>query len=130
MDTNIVLDLLGERIPFYDAASKIATLADRGDILIVVSGLSYATIFYVLSKFEPQNVVKEKLRKLKVISLIANLSDKVVEKALASAFKDFEDALQYYSALQSNCTHLITRNEKDFKLSDLPVMTALEYLES
>jgi len=130
LDTNIVLDLLGERIPFYDAASKIATLADRGDILIVVSGLSYATIFYVLSKFEPQNVVKEKLRKLKVISLIANLSDKVVEKALASAFKDFEDALQYYSALQSNCTHLITRNEKDFKLSDLPVMTALEYLES
>ena len=50
LDTNLMLDLLGEREPFYDTAAKIATLADKGKIKLIVSALSYSTIFYILSK--------------------------------------------------------------------------------
>jgi predicted nucleic acid-binding protein len=57
------------------------------------------------------------------------LNNGVVEKALNSDFEDFEDALQYFCALQSNCEVILTRNGKDFKLSAIPTMTAGEFLK-
>ena len=74
IDTNIMMDLLGERIPHYDAAAKIATLADKGKVKIIVSAFSYPTIYYLLGKFENPEKVKEKLRKFKIISEISELS--------------------------------------------------------
>lgn len=130
IDTNVMLDLLGERIPYYDSIAKIATLADKGDIKIVVSALSYATVNFLLSKFESGEKVKEKLRKFKIISEISALDELIIEKGLNSKFQDFEDSLQYFSALKSDCSILITRNAKDFKESKIPVMTAEEYLLS
>jgi len=130
IDTNIMLDLLGERAPFYDAIAKIATLAERGDISMVVSALSYSTVAYILAKYENVEKVKEKLRKFKIISEISDLDAMTIEKGLNSNFSDFEDSLQYYSALKSECKVLLTRNQKDFKQSVLPVMSAEEYLIS
>ena len=130
LDTNIMLDLLGEREPFYDSAAKIATLADKGKVKLIVSALSYSTVFYLLSKFENSEIIKEKLRKFKIISHISDLTDKIIEKGLLSNFHDFEDALQYHCALKADCNILITRNGKDFKGSDIPIMTAEEYLKS
>ena len=130
LDTNIVLDLLGEREPFYEPAAKIATLADKGKVSLIVSALSYSTVFYVLSKFEDKEAVKEKLRKFKVITETSDLTDRILNKGLSSKFTDFEDALQYHCAIKLDCNILITRNEKVFKSSDIPVMTAEEYLKS
>jgi predicted nucleic acid-binding protein len=127
LDTNIVIDLLGEREQFYEHAAKIATLADRGEINIVVSALTYPITFYILSRYENREIAKEKLRKFKIISETSNLTNNIVEKALASSFPDFEDSLQYYCALQSNCNFIITRNTSDFKNSELPVMTPNEF---
>lgn len=128
LDTNVVVDLLGEREPFYDAAAKIATLADKGKIELIVSALTYSTVYYLLSRFEGKEAVKEKIRKLKMIAETADLTDNIVDKGLASNFTDFEDSLQYYSALNTECSLLITLNGKDFKESDLPVLTPDEYL--
>ena len=130
LDTNVMLDLLGERVPFYDSVAKIATLADKGDINLVVSALSYATVNYFLVKFEDAEKAKEKLRKFKTISNISGVDELIIEKGLNSSFKDFEDSLQYFSALKSDCTIFITRNVKDYKEADIPVMTAEEYLAS
>ena len=128
LDTNIVLDLLGEREPFYQSAAKIATLADKGKILIYVSSLTYSTVFYLLSRYEGNEAVKEKIRKFKVIAKTSDLTDKIIDKGLSSKFNDFEDSLQYYCAVNSECNIIITRNGKDFKESDLPVLTPDEYL--
>ena len=130
IDTNVMLDLLGERIPFYDSIAKIATLADRGQVTMVASALSYATVSYFLIKFENTEKAKDKLRKFKIISEICDLDELIIEKGLNSNFSDFEDSLQYFSALKSDCSILITRNAKDFKESQIPVMTADEYLMS
>jgi len=127
-ETNIMLDLLGERIPYYDSAVKIATLADKGEVTIFVSALSYATVSYFLAKYENREKSREKLRKFKVISDICPLDELIIEKGLNSNFADFKDALQNFSALHSGCNLLVTRNGKNFKESDLPVMTAQEYL--
>jgi len=130
IDTNVMLDLLGERLPFYDSSAKIATLADKGEISIVVSALSYTTVAYILSKYESLEKVKEKLRKFKIISEISDLDEVTIEKGLNSGFADFEDSLQYFCAIKSECNVLITRNQRDFKDSVIPVMSADEYLIS
>ncbi len=59
---------------------------------------------------------------------VSPLDDKIVELVLVSDFKDFEDAIQYHTALENGIDVIITRNKKDFKNSKLPVMTAKEYL--
>ncbi len=128
LDTNVVIDLLGEREPYYDAAARIATLADLGKVQLVISALSYSTSFYILSKYEDKEQAKEKIRKLRVISQTADLTDEIIDKGLLSKFSDCEDALQYQSAIKADCTILITRNSKDFKESQIPVLSPDEYL--
>ena len=130
LDTNVVLDLLGEREPFYNSAAKIATLADKDQIDLVVSALTYSIVYYLLSRFEDKELVKEKIRKFKVIAETSDLTDKIVDKGLSSKFSDFEDSLQYYCAIKLDCKLLITRNGKDFKESEIPVLTPDEYLNS
>lgn len=129
-DTNVMLDFLGERDPFYISAAKIATLADKRKITVIVSALSYATISYFLTKYEGLEKTKDKLRKFKVISEICELDELIIEKGLNSDFSDFEDSLQYFSALRTECDIIITRNGKDFKRSQIAVMTPDEFLNS
>lgn len=130
LDTNIMLDFLGERPPFYDSVAKIATLSEKGKLIMVVSPISFATVNYFLTKFENLKIAKEKLRKFKIISEICSLDEQTVKKGLNSSINDFEDALQYFSAIESKCEIILTRNAKDFKKSLLPVMTADEFLKS
>ncbi|MCB0497076.1 MAG: PIN domain-containing protein [Cyclobacteriaceae bacterium] len=130
IDTNIMLDLLGERKPYYDPIAKIATLAEKEKLTMVVSPISFATVNYFLAKFENPKIAREKLRKFKIISEISSLDEQTIEKGLNSSIEDFEDALQYFSATESDCEIIITRNGKDFKKSLLPVMTAEEFLKS
>jgi hypothetical protein len=85
-------------------------------------------VFYLLSKFEDREVVKEKIRKFKVFAETSDLTDKIIEKGLSSRFSDFEDALQYHCALMMNCDIVITRNGKDFKGSEIPVLSPDEFL--
>ncbi len=130
LDTNVVIDLLGEREPFYHSIAKIATLADKGKIQMYVSVFTYSTIYYILAKLENKEIVKDKIRKFKVIAETVDLTDKIVNKGLTSYFPDFEDALQYFCAVEMDCNIIITRNGKDFKNSVIPVLTPDEYLNS
>ena len=75
LDTNVILDLLGERDPFYDSIAKLATLADKELLILVVSPISFATLNYFLSKFESAKIAKEKLRKFKIICEICKLDE-------------------------------------------------------
>ena|SRR5690606_28511611 len=130
LDTNIILDLLAERTPFYDSIAKVATLADQKKLTLVASPLSFTTINYVLSKFESTESVIGKMRKFKIICEICDVNEQTIEKGLNSKFKDFEDSIQFFCAIQSNCKIILTRNAKDFKESTIPTMTAEEYLSS
>ncbi|MGK6352028.1 type II toxin-antitoxin system VapC family toxin [Parapedobacter sp. DT-150] len=130
IDTNIILDLLGERHPFYEAIAKLATLADKGKVTLFVSPISFTTVDYILSKFDTPKTAREKLRKFKVLAEVCDIGEAVIEKALNSSFTDFEDAVQYFCATASDCEIIITRDNKDFKQALIPVMTADAYLKS
>ncbi len=130
LDTNIIIDFLGERKGFYDPAAKIITLADKKKIKIYVSVVSMATAYYVLAKYENKKAALEKVRKFKVLCEISSMNNKVFEKALNAPFDDFEDALQYFSAVEDNCDLIVTRNEKDYKTALIPVMNPENYLQT
>lgn len=130
LDTNIILDFLGERENYYEPAAKILTLADKKKIKIYTSPSSISNTYYLLSRYENAKTALEKIRKFKLICNISIMDDEVVEKAINSGFKDFEDAMQYFSAIATNCDLIVTRNEKDFKNAMIPIVNAASYLQT
>lgn len=130
IDTNIVLDLLGKREPFYGDAAKLFSLADKGKVKLFVSSLTIANSNYVLSKLKSSEEARVILLKFKVLVIVVELNDKIIELSLNDrSFKDFEDGLQYYTAVENQSDILITRNLKGFKSSKIPVMTAEQFLK-
>lgn len=130
LDTNVILDLLAERHPFYDSIAKIVTLADRKELVLLTSPISFTTAEYVLSKFESKTSALLKLQKFSILCQVADVNQETIDKSLFSGFRDFEDAVQYFCALQSNCDLILTRDPKDYKNSSLPVFTTSEFLAS
>lgn len=131
VDTNIVIDLLSRREPFFEESANLFSLADKKVIELGVSSLTIANTSYTLLRQMDSNKTKAILRKLKLIVKILSLDDKIVGLALNDdTFSDFEDGLQHFTALENNQDIIITRNLKDFKNSKLPAMTAKQFLES
>ena len=128
VDTNIIIDLLAKREPFYKDAQDLFTLSDKKEIQLYISSLSFANAYYSIIKHHKDIDAKKYLTKFKVLVKILSLDDKVIELALASDFDDFEDGLQYFTAMVNESDIIITRNKKDFKYSKIPVMTAGEYI--
>jgi len=131
IDTNIVLDLLAKREPFYKSAAQVFSLADKHKLKLTVSSLTFANTNYVLTRLKSAKEAREILRKFKILVKILSLNEKIVDLALSDEdFKDFEDGLQYYTAVENNQDFIITRDLRDFKQAKIPVMTAEEYLTS
>ena len=128
VDTNIVIDLLTKRKEFYKPASRLFTLSDNNEIKLTISSLTFANTFYLISKELNTTKAKEILRKFKLLVKVLPMDDKIIDLSLNSDFKDFEDAIQYFTAIENKIEIIITRNLKDFKLSKIPVMTADDYL--
>ena len=130
VDTNVVLDLLGKRDAYLPAA-RLFTLGDRGEVTLYVSVLSFANINYILTRQQDRLTAIKALRKLEQVVEVVDLTAKITRRALEDEeFTDFEDGLQYYSAVESGMEAVITRNHRDFRHSQLPVMSAEEYLSS
>ena len=129
IDTNIVIDLLSKRVKFYDEAADLFSRADKKELELKISSLTFANTNYILSKLKSAKEAREILRKFKVLVELLSLDDKITELALSDDnFLDFEDGLQYYSAIENQIDIIITRNKKDFKNSKIPVLTAKEFL--
>ena len=131
IDTNIVIDLLAKREPFYSDSAGLFSRADKKQVQLSLSSLTFANTNYILLKTKKPNEVKLILRKLKLLADVLPLDDKIIDLALNDTnFTDFEDGLQYFTALENDQDIIITRNLKDFKKSKIPVMTAEQYLRT
>jgi len=130
IDTDIVLDLLCKREPFYPYAAEVFTLGDKGTLTLVTTPLVFANVFYILRKLLGIEKAKELLRKLRIMMGIVEIDEKIVDLALNSSFSDFEDGIQYFTAREHGIQHLLTRNLRDYKGSELIVQTPEEYLKT
>ncbi|MBR1468558.1 MAG: PIN domain-containing protein [Prevotella sp.] len=127
LDTNIVMDLLENREPFSHDAVRLFTMAYNKQVQLIVSPMTYSVASFLLRKHGPEGV-RNLLSNFRRLSRVATTNERIVDDSLASPFTDFEDAMQYYTALKDKADVIITRNGKDFVHSKLPVMTAGEYL--
>lgn len=131
VDTNIVIDLLARREPFYVEAAELFSLADKRHVELSISSLTIANTSYALLRQMDSNRAKSVLRKLRLILKVLPLDDKIIGLALNDeSFSYFEDGLQYLTAIEYEQELIITRNLKDFKNSKLPTMTAKQFIET
>lgn len=128
IDTDIILDLFARRDPFYIHASQLFTMIDEGLIEGCVSSLIFSNLFYILRTHASKDEAVMHLHRLKALVTVLAVDEKAVSLALVSDFSDYEDAIQYYTALNHDVDIITTRNVKDFIKGDIPVMTAEEYV--
>ncbi len=125
LDTNIVVDLLDRREPFCHDAVRLFTMAYNKQVKLIVSPMTFATASFLLRKHVP--------RACAICCPIFGsypVSQHPMSARLTTRwpqFKDFEDAMQYYTALRAKSDAIITRNGKDFTASKLPVLTPSEF---
>ncbi len=128
VDTDVILDLLARRIPHFHFSALIFTLAEMKKLELYTSPLILANTFYILRKKLGNEAGKNSLRKLRILLNIIDSSESVVDKALNSDFSDFEDAIQYYTALDHGISVIVTRNLRDYKNASLIVQTPETFL--
>lgn len=129
VDADIVLDLLAGRNPFYGAAAALFSLADKRELEICVSALSFSNIHYILCREMPTTQSRRYLAKLKILVTVLPVTEKTIESALFSEFRDFEDGIQYFAAVENDVPIMLTRNLKDYKPATIPVMTAEQFIK-
>ncbi|MCL6613560.1 MAG: PIN domain-containing protein [Firmicutes bacterium] len=129
LDADIILDLLAERVPFHAPAVRLFSLIETGEIKGHVSPLIFANLYYLLRKLKSGHEARIILTQLKLLLTVLPINERIIELALHSNFNDFEDAIQYYTAIENNISILITRNKSDYKHTEITVCDADEYLK-
>ena len=128
IDSDIILDLLAQREPHFEYAAKLFTLIDQQKVEAYTSPLIFAKLHYILRKLTSSASALKSLRKLKTLINVLAIDDRVIGQALNSEFNDFEDAIQYFTAVNNGIGILLTRNKADYKKSKITVSTAEEFL--
>ena len=124
----MILDLLSQRVPHFHFSAVLFSLAEMGKFELYTSPTVMVNTFYILRKNLGNENAKNALRKLRIILHVIDSSEKVLDLALNSNFNDFEDAIQYYTALNADIRTIITRNLKDYKAADILVQTPEMFL--
>ncbi len=131
LDADVILDFFFDRKPFSNHSTKIINLCEKGEIKGFVTSIILSNIAYLLRKTATQEKIITNLKMLMKFIDVATTNKNSVLDALNSDFKDFEDALQNFSAQNSDeIKVIITRNVKDYKTSTLSIMTPETYLKS
>ena len=130
LDTNVLLDIALERSPFFADSDRILALVERKQIAGFICASGISDIFYILRKSKGRELAIDFLRVITSICSVATVNDEVIGKALVSDFKDFEDAIQYQTAVNARIDAIVTRNPKDYTNSSIAVFTPAEFLHS
>jgi len=129
VDANVILDLLLAREPFFDATAELFVLFQEGRMEGFTSPVVFANLFYILRQAMSAREAFIALRKLRLLLGVVPVGEAVIDRALASSFADFEDAVQYYAAVAQKLDAVVTRNKKDFKPAEIPILDAAECVE-
>jgi predicted nucleic acid-binding protein len=131
LDTDVILDFFFDRKPYSEHSATILSLCELNKIKGYITPVILSDIYYLLRQTASHDKVIEKLSQLLNITEILSIDRNSILLALNSKFKDFEDALQNYSAeINGNISIIITRNLKDYKNSSLSVMSPENYLKT
>jgi len=127
-DTNVILDVLLEREPFIDAASKLFALVDNGRIKGSICATTVTTIFYITAKDFGQRRARDQVHGLLGLFEVAPVDRDVLDGALDVDFSDYEDAVLHEAARAAGATAIVTRDRRDFVNAAIPALDPQELL--
>ena len=129
LDTDVALDHLADRQPFAEYAHRLFALAEKAEITLCLSALSFSNLYYILRKLVGHGEALALLGKLKQLVRVSAVGEAEIRSALANSFKDFEDAIQHFTAkAEGDVSAIITRNKADYAGSEIPVLSPDEFL--
>lgn len=128
-DTNIVLDVILKREPFYAVSMDVLRLAQREDIQEYVSASAITDIYYLsYRQLRDKKLVKKLIKNLLTVVSVAYVSEHEIFKAIELDWPDFEDTVQYSVALLQQMEGIVTRNPGDYKRSEISIWCPEELL--
>ncbi len=131
LDTNVLIDYLARRGQFFEPAAQIVQLGQQHDCQLLVSALSFATASFILEshhKLSNEAIVHKFAEFVKMCN-VTPVDSLIIDEAIASLFPDFEDAMQYYSAIREGADAIITRNSGDFNAAQIAVYEPKGFLD-
>jgi len=130
IDTDVILGFFFDRKPHSDNSTIILSLCEQKKLHGYITPVIISNTYYLLRRTAKHEKVIEKLKQLLSIINVLQMDRLVIEKALNSEFKDFEDALQNFAAISyGEIEVIITRNVKDFKKSEIGVLTPESFVK-
>lgn len=128
IDTNLLLDVLAERKPFYSSAARVWSLCERGVYDGLVSAISSNNVFYIVRRARNADAARRALVLMRDIFSSVAPDQQILNQAIDSEIRDFEDAIQFFSAQRASADYLLTRNSADFPKTPLPILAPDEFL--
>jgi predicted nucleic acid-binding protein len=130
VDANILVSVLNKEYPLFTYSSRILSLADYGNFEVFTSPICLAIAWYFAEKKYKPKIAREKIKTLCDNISIAASTNSAVQKTLGnSRVNDFEDGVEYYSAVESNCNYIITEDTNDFYFAEIPVLNSRSFFE-
>ena len=123
IDTDIILDVLVKRDPFFAASANLWAQIEKGNIRAYLASHTITTLFYLIRKAKGRKLARDSIRDILSVFEISPVDKKGLLFALELNFSDFEDAVQFAAAKQMNVDFIITRNIKHYSKSAIPVLT-------
>ena len=128
IDTDVILDVVFERKPFFYQSQKILSLIEKNYFIGFTSSLILANCFYIISSNKNKDIAQKTISKLRSILIILPLTDKEIGESLNSNINDFEDGVQYFIAINNGIDTIITRNIQDYKKANINVFLPNDFL--
>ena len=130
IDTNVVLDVLLRREPFFRTAAEVLSLTQRDEVREYVSASAITDIYYIANKqMKDRDAVRDLLKRLLMIVSVAAVSEREIQNALNLAWGDFEDSVQYSVALLNEMDGIVTRNPSDYQDANIRIWLPEQALE-
>ena len=114
-DLNIILDVLQNHEPFYEASAQLLAYAETGKVQGFIAPHSLTTLFYIISKDQSAAKARATITNLLQFLSVAKIDQSTIEQAMSLSYRDFEDAVQMIAAVQCKADYFVTRNPKDFQ---------------
>ena len=128
LDTNVLLDVLARREPFYADSAEVWTLAETGKTRGFASSLSFPNVHYLLRRRQGSRAARRALSVMRDIFTVVPLDARILNQGIDADISDFEDAIQFFSAVRAGAACLITRDPKHFPSGEMAIQTPAEFL--
>jgi len=128
LDSDVILDFLLDRKPYSDDIAEIFERSLNSDLLLCVSPTTITNLNYIIGRLQNKKQAHLKTKKILELVKVETVCESTIIKAITSRFKDFEDAVQNFCAIESDHTIILTRNIKDYKESELGILSPSEYI--